>query len=91
MSAPVKTGSLITKIVNKKTIITSKKAVTKKTLDKAHDEVQNVKLKIGGVVTHDNRAAKDWASHVELSDLGIQHISVGFCENETTASRYFRG
>jgi len=51
MSAPVKTGTLITKIVNKKTIVTSKKAVPKKTLDKAHDEVQNVKLKIGGVVT----------------------------------------
>lgn len=51
MAAPVKTGSLITKIVKKKTIVTTKKAVTKKTLDKAHDEVQNVKLKIGGVVT----------------------------------------
>lgn len=51
MAAPVKTGALITKIVKKKTIVTTKKAVTKKTLDKAHDEVQNVKLKIGGVVT----------------------------------------
>lgn len=90
MAAPVKTGSLITKIVKKKTIVTTKKAVTKKTLDKAHDEVQNVKLKIGGVVTI-TEPQKNWAGHVELDHRRIQYVSVGFCENEIAASRYFWG
>ena len=51
MSAPAKTGKAIAKLANKKTIVTGKKAVSKKSFDKASDEVQNVKIKIGGAVT----------------------------------------
>jgi len=49
MSAPAKTGKVIIKIANQKTVVTGKKAVSKKSLDKASDEVQTVKLKIAAV------------------------------------------